>query len=307
MKVIILKKKQFFNISIVAILIILLILLLLPLNSFKAENVFNPIDISKNFSLDFTGDGIDDILEVISKNHKKDIKITINNKVFYLSDFVSDNILCDDVSWWPLKVYVKELSRNTTPEIIILGTKNKKSITYLFTWNEDNFVNVYESSKNIFGILNFQGNKTTQCYNINSFLGISSLSSFMILDNKTFDITKDSKPLFDLESIETFIDLVQKSYELEEIPNIFKESIATNELAALWNLDKEHNSYSFQDGLFYDESLDDNGVITSLKWRLTFEKYVKDKDDSSKTELIIYVTVERNIENLYKISSFYIK
>ena len=307
MKFIILKKKQLFNISIVIILIILLFLLLLPIDPFKSENVFNPIDISKNLFSDFTGDGKEDILEVISKNDKKDIKITSNNKVFCLSELISDNILCDDVSWWPLKVYVKEISRNATPEIILQGTKNKKPITYLFTWNEDNFVNIYEASKNLFGILDSKGNKTAQCYNINSFSGISSLSSFMVLDNKALDITKDCKTIFDFESIQTFIDLVQKNYELEEIPDIFKESIATNELAALWNLDKEHNSYSFQDGFFYDESIDDNGVITSLKWRLTFEKYVKDKDDSSKTELVIYVTVERTIENSYKISSFYIK
>jgi hypothetical protein len=291
----------------VIILIILLFLLLLPIDPFKSENVFNPIDVSKNLFSDFTGDGKEDILEVISKNDKKDIKITSNNKVFFLSELVSDNILCDDVPWWPLKVYVKEISRNTTPEIILQGTKNKKPVTYLFTWNEDNFVNIYEASKNIFGILDSKGNKTAQYYNINSFSGISSLSSFMVLDNKALDITKDSKTIFDLESIQTFIDLVQKNYELAEIPDIFKESIATNELGALWNLDKEHNSYSFQDGFFYDESVNDNGIITSLKWRLTFEKYVKDKDDSSKTELVIYVTVERTIENSYKISSFYIK
>ena len=294
MKFIILKKKQLFNVSIVIVLIILLFLLLLPIDPFKSENVFNPIDLSKNLFSDFTGDGKEDILEVISKNDKKDIKITINNKIFFLSELVSDNILCDDVPWWPLKVYVKEISRNTTPEIILQGTKNKKPVTYLFTWNEDNFVNIYEASKNIFGILDCKGNKTAQYYNINSFSGISSLSSFMVLDNKALDITKDSKTIFDLESIQTFIDLVQKNYELEEIPDIFKESIATNELAALWNLDKEHNSYSFQDGFFYDESVNDNGIITSLKWRLTFEKYVKDKDDSSKTELVIYVTVERD-------------
>lgn len=307
MKFIILKKKQLFNVSVVIILIILLLLLVLPIDHFKSENVFNPIDISKNLSSDLTGDGKEDILEVISKNDKKDIKITSNNKVFCLSELISDNILCDDVSWWPLKVYVKGISRNTTPEIMLQGTKNKKPITYLFTWNEGNFVNIYEASKNLFGILDSKGNKTPQCYNMNSFSGISSLSSFMVLDNKALDITKDCKTLFHFESIQTFIDLVQTNYELEEIPDIFKESMATNELAALWNLDKERNSYSFQDGFFYDESIDDNGDITSLKWRLTFEKYVKDKDDSSKTELVIYVTVERTIERSYKISSFYIK
>jgi len=307
MKFIILKRKQLFNISISTLLIILLLLLIFSIGHSKTQNVFNPIDISKNFALDFTGDGNEDILEVISNNNKTDIKITSNNKIFYLSDLVFDNILCDEISWWPLKIYVKELSRNTTPEIILQGTKNKKPITYLFAWKEGNFVNLYEASKNLFGVLDSNGNKTPQCYNLNSSSSISSLSSFMILDNKAFDITKDCKTIFNLDGIQTFIDLVQKDYELEAIPDIFKESIATNELAALWNLDKDHNAYSFQDGFFYDENINNDGVISSLKWRLTFEKYIKDKDDSSKTELVIYVTVERTIENLYKISSFYIK
>lgn len=307
MKFIILKKKQLFNISISIILIILILLLLLPTDTNKSKNVFNPIDISKNFSLDFTGDGKEDILEVILKNDKKDIKITSNNKIFYLSDLISDNILCDDLSWWPLKVYAKTISRKNTPELILQGTKNKKPISYLFTWEEDKFVILYEAEKNFFGILDSNGYRTAQCYTINSFSGISSLSSFMILDNKVLDITKNSKPIADLEIIQTFIDLIQKHYELVELPDIFKESMATNELAVLWNLDKEHNSYSFQDGFFYDENIDNEGSITSLKWRLTFEKYIKDKDDSSKTELVIYVTVERTIENAYKISSFYIK
>ena len=307
MKFIILKKKQLFNISISIILIVLILLLLLPTDTDKSNNVFNPIDISKNFSLDFTGDGKEDILEVISKNDKKDIKITSNNKIFYLGDLISDNILCDDTSWWPLKVYAKTISRNNTPDIILQGTKNKKPISYLFTWAEGKFVILYEAEKNLFGILDSNGYRTAQYYNINSFSGISSLSAFMILDNKVLDITKDCKPIVDLEIIQTFIDLIQKDYELVELPDIFKESIATNELAALWNLDKEHNSYSFQDGFFYDESIDNDGSITSLKWRLTFEKYIKYKDDSSKTDLVIYVTVERTIENAYKISSFYIK
>jgi hypothetical protein len=307
MKFIILKKKQLFNISISIILIILILLLVLPIHTSKPKNVFNPLDINKNSSLDFTGDGKDDLLEFISKNNKKDIKITSNNNTFYLSDLISDNILCDDISWWPLKVYVKQISRNNTPELILQGTKNKKPITYLFAWKDDNFVILYEASKNLFGIQDSGGNKTPQCYNMNSFSGIPSLASFMVIDTNTLDITKDCKPLYDLEVIQTFIDLVQKDYELDELPNIFKDGIATNELGILWNLDKEHNSYSFQDGFFYDESVNNEGAATSLKWILTFEKYIKDKDDSSKTELVIYVTVERTVENAYKISSFYMK
>ena len=129
----------------------------------------------------------------------------------------------------------------------------------------------------------------------------------MIIDNATMNITKDSIKIPDLGNILSLIDLLQKDYELDEVPDIFAENISEGELGLLWNLDKEHNQYSFQNAFFYDESVDNEGNITSMKWILSFEKYIREKDDSSKTETTFYVTTIKSGDNSYKISSIYKK
>jgi len=44
-----------------------------------------------------------------------------------------------------------------------------------------------------------------------------------------------------------------------------------------------------------------------MKWILSFEKYIREKDDSSKTETTFYVTTIKSGDNSYKISSIYKK
>ena len=125
--------------------------------------------------------------------------------------------------------------------------------------------------------------------------------------NEAINITKDSIKIPDLGNILSLIDLLQKDYELDEVPDIFTENISESELGLLWNLDKEHNQYSFQNAFFYEESIDNEGNITSMKWTLSFEKYIREKDDSSKTETTFYVNTIKSGDNSYKISSIYKK
>ena len=307
MKVLIINKK---HILYSIIFIIILLLGFIMLNIFftpKTKDTFNPIDNSNEYSSDLTGDGIKDTLKVISDEKFIDIKIISNNKVYLLSQLCDGNILLSNSSFWPLKIYVKNISRKNCPEIIIQGTKNNKSIQYVFTWSEGSFKNVFSSQNNILGILDSSSTRTPQCLSFSSSSGISSLNSFMLINNEAIDITKDCKTPPDLNNIISLIDIIQKDYEIDEIPDIFTLEMPKEELGLLWNLDKDRNSYSFQDGFFYDESVDANGKITSIKWRLTFEKYIKEKDDSSKSEFVLYATTVLTPENNYKISSIFTK
>ena len=85
----------------------------------------------------------------------------------------------------------------------------------------------------------------------------------------------------------------------------FKKEFSQNDLSLLWNLDKENNTYSFQNGFFYDEISNDKGSTISYKWNLNFEKY--SSYDDSKSQITIYLLTEPTDDNSYKISSFYIK
>lgn len=306
MKVIFIKKKHILYIITLFFILILGIILLLKIFSKDESPVFNPIDNNKTLSLDLTGDGINDSIKVVSKDGNNDVEILSSGKTYHLGNLCENNILMPQNNSWPIKVFVQNHSRNPYPQIIVQGF-DKTSKLYIFTWNKNEFIELFSSNKNIFGVIDSNKNKTPQCYSLNSSSGISSLQSFMIIDNKVLDITKDSKPIPDISNILTLIDLFQKDYELDSIPDIFKEGIPENELGLLWNLDKEHNLYSFQDGFFYDESIDNNGNITSMKWRLSFEKYTKEKGDSSKEEIIFYINTTRTPDNNYKIASLYKK
>lgn len=271
------------------------------------KEAFNPIDNSQLTSVDLTGDGTKDVLKVITKDNDIDIEITSNNRIFNLSDLCNDNILLSNIKTWSPKIFIRNLSRKKVPEIIVQGLKNQSCIQYIFSWNNGSFKMLFSSNKNIFGILDSNNSKTPQCYSINSSSGLSSLESFMLLDNEILNITKDCKSVPDISNILSLIDIIQKDYELDITPDIFKEGIPEKELSTIWHLDKEHNSYSFEDAFFYDGSTDNEGNITSITWRLTFEKYIKEKDDSYKSEVVFYVITEPTSDMRYKIASIYTK
>ena len=303
MTVLIIKKKHIKYLIISIIILLLGFIIFNQLFSSKTENVFAPIDNSNEYSSDLTGDGIKDILRVVSDEKYTDIKITSHNKIYTLSDLCKDNILLSNSSFWPSKIYIKNISRRKCPEIIVQGNKNNVNAQYIFTWENGSFKNIFYSENNILGILDSSSTRTPQCFSLNSSSGTSDLNSFMLINNECVDITKDCKTPPDLNNIISLIDIIQKNYEVSEIPDIFTPEIPEEELALIWNLDKERNNYSFQDAFFYDESTDEKGRISKINWRLTFEKYIKEKDDSSKTELVLYVSTERTPENKYKISS----
>ena len=152
MKVLIIKKKQILIFSFFIILIIsTLILLRIPKNETDI-NVIAPIDYGKATSIDLNGDNIEDTIEIISNDGFDDIKITTGNKNYFLSKLCENNQLGKTKPYWPTKVFIKNLSRSSTPEIIVQASQDK-SISYVFKWIDGDFKKVFTSNKNIFGIL----------------------------------------------------------------------------------------------------------------------------------------------------------
>lgn len=307
MKYIYLNKKLLFNILGLLILSLLFLLFIIPTknNNTCAINTFKPLDTIKTNSLDLNADGYDEKINIVTKNDTDDIEIIANNHTYYLSSLCNNNILSTHSSFWPLNIYIQKLSRNLYPDIIVQGNVNNKPINYIFTWKDNNFVKVTDIYKNILGLININTTKTSECCALNSFSGLSSFSSFMVINESPLDITKDSTSKIDIEKIQQFINLVENQYELNELPDIFTEEISKDELSLLWTLDKENNTYSFQNGFFYDESINTEKKITSYKWNLNFEKY--STYDNSKSQITIFLLTELYDDDTYKISSFYMK
>lgn len=273
-------------------------------NKFNSKQTLYPINISKdNKSYDLNGDGIDDDFEIITGQNQIDFYIKSKDNDFYLSKQVSDGSIFDFNTHWNPKIFFHDISRDNIPEILLLGSKNNKSMCYIFKWNKGSFLNLYSSNKNILGILDSKNTKTPQLYSISSSDGISSLNSFMVINNEILDTTKENSKLISLDAVTKFINLIEAPYELDETPDIFKTSISKSELSLLWNLDKENYSYTFQNGFFNDYDWnDDTSEPVAIKWWLSFEKSQLKGSESDKEELSIIIDLTKE-DGAFKISS----
>lgn len=250
---------------------------------------------------DFNGDGIIDSIITEKNQSNYTINIKCIHDTYTLKSKNHDKNLLDLSPSQNIQIRSIDLSRDGIPEIIISGKKNNVSSTYIFTWINDNFEEIFFSNKNIIGILDSNNSRTPKILHTSSSKGDTETASYVFIGNSLKDISYSKPKILSLSVIQKFIDTIELPYELSDAPDLFSSSIPSTELAMLWNLDKSTFNYSFQSGYFYDNSWDDKGQPTSLIWILSFNKY--NTSNSTNTELILYVTVQINEFGEYRISS----
>lgn len=268
----------------------------------KATQTISPINMSQSSPIDLTGDGQKDYLQFINSQNKIDLNINCSDNDFSLSNQVQDKVLFNTNAHWEPKLYLHDISRDNIPEIILQGSKDNKSICYVFHWNKKNFALAYSGNNNIFGILDCKNTKTPQCYSISSSEGISSLKSFMLLNDDTLDTSKENSYVPSLDSVTSFINIIELPYILDNLPDIFTTTIDKENLSLLWSLDKDNYSYSFQNGFFYDYKWSQSGEPYAIRWRLSFEKSSLKGTIGNKSEFILIIDLEKD-GSTYKINS----
>lgn len=301
MKFSLFNKKFIINLMLPLGLITLIATLLYSISN-KYIQTISPINISQYSEYDLTGDGKKDILQFSNSQNGIDLNITCSTDNYNLSDQIDDKILFTPNNHWDPKIFIHDISRDNIPEIIIQGSKNKKCISYLFHWNEKKFDLVYSSNNNILGILDCKNSRTPQFYSISSSEGITSLNSFMLINNKSLDTSKEISTLPSLDSVTHFIDLIQIPYILDETPDIFTTTIDKENLSLLWTLDKELYSYSFQNAFFYDYKWTESGEPSAIRWRLSFEKSSLKGAGNAESEFVLLIDLEKQASS-YKINS----
>lgn len=303
MKILILKKKILINtIFYIELLVFFILITYFFYNSADSKQTISPININQTTQVDLTGDGKKENLQLLNSENKIDFNIISPNNNFYLSDLINDKILFTSNNHWEPKVFLNDISRDNIPELIIQGSKNDKSISYVFHWNKKNFDLLYSNTNNILGILDSKNSKTPQCYSISSSEGLTSLNSFMLIGDTVLDTTKDNLNIPSFDSVTKFIDLVQLPYIFDDLPDIFASTIDKKDLSLLWNLDKDNYSYSFQNGFFYDYKWTESYEPSSLRWRLSFEKSSFKGSQHDKNEFILLLDLEK-YNTSYKINS----
>lgn len=304
MKILIIRKNVLIKfIFLIIIGIIITMFLFLTCYKFNSKETLYPLNPAQNNSYDFNGDGAKDSIQLVEGQNKSDVCIKCSNNEFYLSKEVPDKILFTRNNHLNPKIFIHDLSRNYIPEIILLGSKNSKPITYIYQWDTSKFKLVYQTNKNIFGILDCKNTRTPRCYSLNAANGLNSINSFMAINNSILDVSSDTKSLPSIDQVTNFINLVELPYTLDELPDIFTSNINPDELSLLWNLDKDNKSYAFQNAFFYDYDWNDVSIPTAIKWRLSFEKNVLKGNENDKEELVLLVDLIKDNSSSYKISS----
>lgn len=302
---IVIKKKNIFSSLIVFVIILFLLFSFYYIytDNKNSQNTVANININEEISLDLNGDGEKETLEVNQEKNTYVVKVKTASKDYILHPSDNSKILGEYTPNWPLRVNTIDLSRDGIPEIIIRTFKDNKPINYIFTWNKDNFFNIYTSSNNILGILDSNNSRTPKILSISSSEGNSSTNSYIFNRRTLKDTTFSKTNVPNLNLVQSFIDLIESPYELSDAPNIFSSTIDSNELGLLWNLYKDTYNYSFQNGYFYDSIWDDSGNITTINWCLSFEEVKKLDSLAEKKELFLYLTIEIDSYNELKISS----
>lgn len=304
-KFIVIKRKTFFSSLIVFLIIIFLLFSFYYIFKYSKNisNTLATIDINEETPLDFNGDGEIETLEVNKEKNTYTVKIKTASKDYILQPSDNSKILGEVNASWPLKINTLDLSRDGTPEIIIRSFKDSKPINYIFTWNSDDFVNIYTSSTNIIGVLDSTNSRTPIILSLSSSEGDTSTTSYLFNGKTLKDTTFSKTNVPNLNLVQSFIDLIEAPYELSDTPDIFSSQIASADLSILWSLDKNLYNYAFQNGYFYDSNWDDSGNIATINWCLSFESAKKLDSAGEKKELLIYLTIEKDSYNAFKISA----
>lgn len=303
MKILILKKRVLLKTAFFIILFFLILTIFYyTSDKFKVLQTISPINISNETQIDLTGDGTKDTLQLLNSQNKIDFLINCSAYDHYLSNSVPDKILFTNNNNWEPKIFLHDINRDNIPEIVLLGSKNDKSICYVFHWNKKNFNLIYSSQNNVFGILDSKNSRTPKCYSLSLSEGFSSLNSFMLINNSVLDTSKDNVTLPSFDSISNFINLIELPYVIDDLPNIFTTSIDKENLSLLWNLDKDNYSYAFQNAFFYDYRWNESGDASAIRWRLSFEKYNSKGTRNNKSEIVFLIDLVKDGSS-YKINA----
>lgn len=290
-------------ISFIVFLIFLISILILCSKSieFDIKESSAPIKLQDEFAADLTGDGINEIIKIITSKGKGDVQITTLENTILLSSLSSSNYLSDVSDSYSMNVVISNISRDNKSEIIVQGYKNKEPINYLFSFEKNKFTLKTSSNNDVLGIIDSNMNRTPMLQSFNHRDIKDSFENYMLLNNDLTNISNNS--FLDLGYINAvkFIDLILIDYEVSELPNIFTEDIDKDTLSILWQLDKDSFEYNFKDAFFYDNIIDNDGNLNEINMILKFEKI--QRSTSKKIPFIIILDISNINNESFKISN----
>ncbi|WP_138202977.1 VCBS repeat-containing protein [Haloimpatiens lingqiaonensis] len=312
LKVIFLKKKHIY--MIVSVLIVLLICIFFITLGKKKNSLstFNIMSKDKIFKTDLTGDGEEDLLYVKTKKDKYYVQVnTKDKKSIFLEPEKKLDTLGDYYEHWPMRLTLKDINRDNTPEIFIQSCKNDKAIQHVFLWNKETFEDIFCSYNNILGFVDYSTNRTPKFMSGNYKDGKITFDSYMIVGRELRNFNyKYEENFFGKDTIGQFINLMCSMSEAKDSFADSLKDITLND-SSLQKVDefiREINSktskLSFQDGFFKDSKYIKDGQPSEIYWTLNFKGASKDsKDMKNYTLALTLKPCENKTEQIsYKIA-----
>ena len=301
-KFIVIKKNTIIFIISIILIFILCSLILFKFINLKSQSTLNELD-EGSISIDLNGDGKKDIIYLDTSKNQYSVKINCNSKEYILTPANNKDNFGSMNNKDKIEINVYDLSRDSIPEIIISTYIDNKCTNYIFKYIDSNFKNILSTNENLIGIINSKNTKTPFLISISSSKGDEQSRSFIFKNDSIKDISFGKVKTPGFSTCQQIIDAIEKPYEVLEMPDIFSSNISSDELALLWNLEKETYIYSFENGFFKDVNWDSSGESTTLEWTLNFNVAKKIGDSTNISPLKLYIKIEKSPYGDFKISS----
>jgi len=252
----------------------LLTLLIVLLSNKRPTPAFNYVLDNTTKKADLNGDGKEDILYIKTENNKYYLQVNTQYASLYLQPDKRLNTVGTYYPYCPMRLTLKDISRNKTPEIFIQALDNGKQIQHIFNWNSNKFEDIFCSSNSIMGFSDSGNSKTPQFYS--GTLGDIKiyLTNYMLIGSKLETIKYPQKDNFmGKDSIYSFIKYIQSLPEGEAAmpKEIFCDGLSGKDLALIGKLAGENNTYTFQNATFSDNKWNKVGKPTDVTWSISFK------------------------------------
>lgn len=265
-----------------------------------SKQVFSQLKDSNVINCDLNGDGNNDILTLSVNKNKYVASIQCGHSNYILNPTRPLNSLGNSSKIDPIHLKLIDLNRDNIPEILIQSSEDKACLQHIFSWCTDDFKDVYSSTNNTLGVIDFSNNKTPRFVSFDMYKSIDSIKEYMYIGNSYKDISYEKSTILGLNAIKSIIDIVENPYEPDEIPDIFHNDVDYYSKSILWRLAKNNYSYKFKDSFFTDTKSNSKGIPTEYNWNLRFLKENKnDKNDIKQIEMTVYIRLQ---DDQYKIS-----
>lgn len=312
LKVIFLKKKHIY--LVISVLIVLLLCLFFITIGKKKNSLstFNIMSRDKIFKTDLTGDGEEDLLYVKTKNNKYYLQVsTKDNKSIFLEPEKKLDTLGDYYEYWPMRLTLKDINRDNTPEIFIQSCKNDKAIQHVFLWNREIFKDVFCSYNNILGFVDFSNTRTPKFISGSYKDGKINFDNYILVGKelKKFNY-KCEENFFGRDTIGEFVNFLSsmpkdKDSFKDSLKNmVFSESSLKEIDEFVCGFNSKTSKLSFQDGFFKDSKYTKNGEPGEIYWTLNFKGNLKDSNDIKNYTFVLTLkpSEDKNKEFYYKIT-----